>query len=181
VVALGERARGRRSLYSGTASLRLCRRSYRRARDFVPGLALAAALTCALSLGGCAFQMASLVSRDDTDSPTTGSLGQAPGQVVRVADASQPAQRDLAYARAAASDALARGGKDASVPWENPQTGAGGNITPLATAYSEGGSPCRDFLASYVHGGAQDWLQGAACRDRRGVWEIRRLKALKPS
>ena len=47
---------------------------------------------------------------------------------------------------------LARGGKDASVPWQNPQTGAGGNITPLATSYSEGGLPCRDFLASYVHG-----------------------------
>jgi surface antigen len=90
---------------------------------------------------------------------------------------------DLAYARAAASDVLARGGKDSSVkdesvPWENPKTGAGGNITPLATAYSEGGLPCRDFLTSYVHGGSHDWLQGAACRDAQGVWEVRRLKPL---
>ncbi len=81
---------------------------------------------------------------------------------------------------------LARGGKDASVkdesvPWENPQTGAGGNITPLATAYSEGGLPCRDFLASYVHGGSHDWLQGAACRDAQGVWEVKRLKPLGSS
>ncbi len=53
------------------------------------------------------------------------------------------------------------------MPWQNPQTGAGGNITPLATSYSEGGLSCRDFLASYVHGGSQDWLQGAACRTSR--------------
>ena len=58
------------------------------------------------------------------------------------------------------------------MPWQNPQTGAGGNITPLATSYSEGGLPCRDFLASYVHGAAQDWLQGAACRTASGAWEV---------
>jgi surface antigen len=97
------------------------------------------------------------------------------------ADASQPAATDLAYASAAASDVLGRGGKDSSVPWENPHSGAGGNITPLATAYSEGGLSCRDFLASYVHGGSHDWLQGAACRDVRGVWEVKRLKPLKAS
>ncbi len=85
---------------------------------------------------------------------------------------------DLAYARAAASDALARGSKDSSVPWQNPETGAGGNITPLATSYSEGGRPCRDFLASYVHGGSQDWLQGAACRTAAGDWKVERLKPL---
>ena len=50
---------------------------------------------------------------------------------------SAPSETDLAYARAAAADALARGSKDSSVPWENPNTGAGGNITPLA-AHNEG-------------------------------------------
>jgi len=110
---------------------------------------------------------------------TTGSIVQPAGQVVRLADAAGPAESDLAYARAAATDVLARGGKDTSVPWQNPQTGAGGNITPLATAYSEGGLPCRDFLASYVHGGSHDWLQGAACRTARGGWEVKRLKPLK--
>jgi surface antigen len=111
----------------------------------------------------------------------TGSIGQAGGPAVRVADAPPPAEVDLVYARAAASDVLARGGKDASVPWQNPQTGAGGNITPLATSYSEGGLLCRDFLASYVHAGSQDWLQGAACRSASGAWEVTRLKPLKPS
>lgn len=141
----------------------------------------------ALSVSGCSYRLLSLTSKDDTDTPTgsitpAGHTPQGPGTVLASA-APQPLPSDLAYARAAASDVLARGGKDASVkdesvPWENPQTGAGGNITPLATAYSEGGLPCRDFLTSYVHGGSHDWLQGAACRDAHGVWEVKRLKPL---
>jgi hypothetical protein len=134
----------------------------------------------AFVLGGCSYRLSALTSKDDAEL-TTGSLARPPDQAARLAAPSPPTDGDLAYARAAASDALARGAKDSSVPWQNPQTGAGGNITPLATSYSEGGLPCRDFLASYVHGGSQDWFEGAACRSSRGLWEIRRLKPLKPS
>jgi surface antigen len=148
---------------------------------------------CAFAVSGCSYRLASLGSSDDGDPPTTGSIAApaagfgATGLAAKepgakgasvTASASPRSDADLAYARAAASDALARGGKDSSVPWQNPETGAGGNITPLATSYSEGGRPCRDFLASYVHGGSQDWLQGAACRTADGAWEVRRLKPL---
>ena len=37
-----------------------------------------------------------------------------------------PSEADLAYARAAAAEALARGTKDTSHPGENPHTGARG-------------------------------------------------------
>ena len=169
MLAWGDREVCRRSLYNGTAALRL-------SRQLRAGAAIAAALS-ALALSGCSYRLLSFDSKDDT--ATTGSIVQPAGQTVRLVDATAPADGDLAYARAAASDVLARGGKDASVPWENPQTGAGGNITPLATAYTEGGLSCRDFLASYVHGGSHDWLQGAACRSIAGIWEVRRLKPLK--
>ena len=142
---------------------------------------LSAAVVSALAVAGCSYRLASLVSQDDTDTQPTGSIAQPADQPADVVEGSGPADGDLAYARAAASDALAHGAKDTSVPWHNPQTGAGGNITPLATSYSEGGLPCRDFLASYVHGTAQDWLQGAACRTASGTWEVTRLKPLKPS
>jgi surface antigen len=143
-----------------------------------------------LNLCGCSYRLVSLNSKEDADLQTTGSItpsgrwsdhgsGHGPNNGVRTGEASPRAEVDLAYARAAASTVLARGAKDASMPWENPQSGAGGNITPLATAYSEDGLPCRDFLASYVHGGSHDWLQGAACRDAQGTWEVRRLKPLK--
>jgi surface antigen len=90
----------------------------------------------------------------------------------------QVSEADLAYARAAAAAALARGAKGNSVPWQNPQTGVGGNITPLAASYSQDGAHCRDFLASYMSAGAQAWLQGSACRSVRGEWEIKSLKPL---
>src|SRR3979411_2464375 len=71
-----------------------------------------------------------------------------------------PADGDLAFARAAASEALAKDGKTTSVPWENPRTGARGTVTPLAGAYTQDGFVCRDFLASYVRQGTESWLQG---------------------
>lgn len=85
---------------------------------------------------------------------------------------------DLAYARAAAADALGRGGMGNSVPWQNPQTGVGGNITPLTASYREDGLSCRDFLASYVSGASQAWLHGSACRSARGGWQVKSLKPL---
>ena len=180
MLAWGSRDACRQSLYNGTAGLRLSRRRYW-LRNW---LAVALGVLSALSVSGCSYRLVSLTSKEDADVTTTGSIAPTGHMVPTIPQAtaiSQPATLDLAYARAAASDVLARGGKDASAPWENPQTGAGGNITPLATAYSEGGLPCRDFLTSYVHGGSHDWLEGAACRDAHGVWEVKRLKPLKRS
>ena len=87
-----------------------------------------------------------------------------------------PSETDLAFARNAASDVLTKGDKDASQPWENPETGARGSVTPLAQAYSSEGRTCRDFLASYVKGDTESWLQGAACQTGHGLWEIHTLK-----
>ena len=87
-----------------------------------------------------------------------------------------PTESDLAFARNAASDVLTKGDKDSSQPWENPETGARGSVTPLAQAYSSDGRTCRDFLASYVNGHSESWLQGAACQIAHGRWEIHTLK-----
>ena len=90
-----------------------------------------------------------------------------------------PPEADLAVARAAASEILAKGGKDASIPWENPSTGARGTITPLTSTENQSGGACRDFLASYVKNGVESWLQGEACRVERGKWEVRSLRPWK--
>ena len=131
--------------------------------------------------GGCSFQLQSLLAKNDGDVETTGAIGRPAAQPKRVADAAPPSEVDLAYARAAASEVLAHSAKDQSVPWQNPNTGASGNITPLETSYTEGGQRCRDFLASYVHGSAQEWLQGTACHVSQGNWEVKSLKPLKRS
>ena len=154
-------------LYSGCARARLWR-----------GLPLAAAL--ALACGGCSVstgQFDSLFGGSDK-SETTGSITPPPG-AKEVAEL--PPAGDLAFARAAASDVLTRGGTNASAPWENPRTGARGTVTPIASAYTQDGQTCRDFLASYVSGASQAWMQGEACKHDKGVWEVRALKPWKRS
>ena len=135
-------------------------------------------MLAAFSAGGCAYRLDSIFSKNDADVEQTGSIGKTGHEL---GDSGSPAlaEVDLAYARATAADALSRGGRDLSVPWENPQTGANGNITPLASSYTEGNATCRDFLASYVHGQTQSWLQGEACRSDHGAWEVKSLKPLK--
>ncbi len=124
---------------------------------------------------GCSLPLDTMFENSAAEAEQTGSV--APND--RQGQAATPSEADLAYARAVAADALARGSKDSSIPWGNPLSGAGGNITPLAASYNEGVLSCRDFLASYVRGQAQAWLKGEACRSEHGTWEVKSLKQLK--
>ena len=140
----------------------VCRRLWR-------GLATAGAIALSFGAAGCSLSgpLDSLFGSDRTASITP-----PPG----TKDAAQlPPDADLAYARAAASVVLSRGEKDTSMPWENPRTGTRGTVTPIATAYTQDGRTCRDFLASFVSGNSQSWLQGEACK-QQGEWEVRTLK-----
>ncbi|HEX5213167.1 MAG TPA: RT0821/Lpp0805 family surface protein [Pseudolabrys sp.] len=156
-------------LYSGSGRARLWR-----AAPF------AGALTLALAGGGCSISMSALdpLFGGSEKSETTGSITPPPGAK---GVAQLPPDGDLAYARAAASDVLASGGKDSSAPWENPRTGARGTVTPIASAYTQDGLTCRDFLASYVQGASQAWMQGEACKQDKGSWEVRALRPWKRS
>lgn len=134
-----------------------------------------------VSAGGCStsYQLGSLFGKDDDKPAHTGAVSQ--GARSANASAKLPSDSDLALAKAAATDVLTRGGKDASAPWENPQTGARGTVTPIAAAYDQDGAVCRDFLASFVRDGSESWLQGEACRAGRGQWEVRKLTPWKRS
>ncbi len=119
--------------------------------------------------GGCSLSRTDGAFARMDDREATGALS--------AAGALAPTESDLAFARNAASDVLTKGDKDSSQPWENPETGARGSVTPLAQAYSAtDGRTCRDFLASYVNGRVESWLQGAACQTGHGRWEIHTLK-----
>lgn len=141
--------------------------------------AAAAALSAAFACAGCSFQLDSMFSKTDDDATLTGSVVHPGAQLATHAAVVNLSAADLAYARAAAAEALARGGDVNSVPWQNPQTGVGGNITPLAASHDEDGLPCRDFLASYTSAGAQAWLHGSACRTAGGEWQVKDLKPLQ--
>jgi hypothetical protein len=129
----------------------------------VPACALAV-VALGLCLGGCSYPLGSLLDGDKAK----------PGAFK--VTSKLPSDADLAYASAAAAAALAQGGKDMSAPWENPGTGARGTITPIDTAYSQDGSECRAFLASYVVENDSAWLHGEACRKDEGQWVVRNLK-----
>jgi surface antigen len=124
----------------------------------------------AVGSGGCSLSRTDGAFARMDDNEVTGSIGAAQ------ASGAAPTESDLAFARNAASDVLTKGDKDSSQPWENPETGARGSVTPLAQAYSSDGRTCRDFLASYVNGRSEGWLQGAACQIGHGRWEIHTLK-----
>jgi len=141
-------------------------------------LGFAAALALGLACAGCSMsgQLDSMFPSGDK-SETTGSINPPPG-----AKAGElPPDTDLVFARAAVSEVLSRAGNSSSVPWENPNSGARGTVTPIASAYSQAGQTCRDFLASYVQGTSQAWLQGEACKHDKGAWEVRSLKPWKRS
>ena len=139
-----------------------------------------AALSLALVSGGCSFsyQLDSMFARQ-RGADTTAAI--RPAATGHQTVAALPQDGDLAAARAAVSEALAKSGRDASVPWEDPSTGARGTVTPLSNAYTQDGTTCRDFLASYVRDGAESWLQGDACRIHQGKWTVRKMRPLKRS
>jgi hypothetical protein len=145
--------------YSGRLKPRLWR----------PARLSVAAISLAFACSGCSFsyQLESVFGK---------STGEPTGSVTIAQALALPPDADLAYARAAAAELLNRGGKDLSLPWENPHTGARGTVTPIATAYNQHGLVCHDFLASYVRGRDEAWLQGEACRLNEGRWEVRSLK-----
>lgn len=158
-----------RARYNGTRVASLWRR-----------LLPAVALLLALPAGACSFsyQLGSLFG-PDSKSDATGSLASSATPATGEPTIELAAAGDLAFARAAATRALSLDGKTTSIPWENPSTGARGTVTPLASAYTQDGFVCRDFLASYVRQGAESWLQGEGCRVHRGKWEIRALRPWK--
>ena len=152
-------------LYRVTSALRLWRS--RRAA------ALAAALMLPVGAGGCSYQLGSVFGKD-TPADATGGI--APVSAVATPPTHAPSDSDIAIASAAAAAVLSKSGADASLPWENPHTGARGTVTPLANAYTQDGFVCRDFLASFVRDKMESWLQGEACRVHQGKWVVRSLK-----
>jgi surface antigen len=135
---------------------------------------LFSALSLALMAGACG--MAAKFSLPSLGSSTASAGAEAKTDSIDLisALATGAFTGDDIIAASEATAALLGRGKGG--PWENPQTGARGTITPIAAAYRDNGVECRDFLASYVRDKAEAWMQGEACRDRSGRWEVRTLK-----
>jgi hypothetical protein len=148
------------------------------------GTSFLLAVSLGVAGGGCSYKLGSLFKDKDAEKPAYTATTPPAGRMEGTSDpqpAGMPPEGDLAFARAAASEALTRGGRDVSVPWENPRTGARGSVTPLPSGSTQDGNPCRGFLVSYVLDGNELWLQGEACRIQEGRWEVRNLRPWKRS
>jgi hypothetical protein len=132
-----------------------------------------------LAAGGCStnVKLPAMFGKDDDKPAQTGAILNPPAPE----GTGLPPASDLAYAKVVAAEAVSRGREDASLPWENPATGARGTVTPVAAVYRLEGELCRDFIASYVAEGSESWMQGEACKAGKGQWEVRRLKAWRRS
>ena len=97
---------------------------------------------------------------DAADPDITGSVASS----LAMQPMAELAEADLVIARATVNEALNKAGKDTSVPWENPATGARGTVTPLARSYARGWPDLPRFPRQLRAKGSESWLQGEACR-----------------
>lgn len=78
---------------------------------------------------------------------------------------------DLTYAERSSQYALENAQTGQAVPWNNPDSGNSGNITPTRT-YQEAGAYCREFTHTINVGGRQEQAYGNACRQPDGTWKV---------
>jgi surface antigen len=140
--------------------------------------------------GGCSMSMELGSLFSDKDEPKTvaakadgkditGSLPLQAKQAEGSTRSGNPA--DWGLATVALREALGDNEEGSSIPWQNPATGSRGTVTPVAAAYIKDGFACRNFLASHVGNGREDWFEGTACRIHRGQWDIRSTRPLAKS
>jgi len=59
---------------------------------------------------------------------------------------------------------------DESVPWVNPDSGAEGTFTPVATHEGPEGQVCREYAVDAIIDGREEVVYGTACRQPDGSW-----------
>jgi surface antigen len=143
----------------------------------------------AMFLGGCSMQLSSLLPGGVSDTGPTvirnandDTTASIPLHMASARDIPMGMSAiDWPHAQAALREALARTDEGPSVPWDNPASGARGTVTPIASAFTKDGIPCRNFIASHVKDGVESWSEGLACRVSANMWEVKTVKAIKKS
>ena len=136
-----------------------------------PAGAVMTLILIGVGAGGCSMSRTDDAFAKMDDNDLTGSIGPP------AAGGPAPTESDLAFARNAASDVLTKGDKDSSQPWENPDTGARGSVTPLAQAYDCGrDAPAGIFWQAMSMAATRAGCRAPPARPASGRWEIHTLK-----
>jgi surface antigen len=132
---------------------------------------LGALLFLGTALGGCSVSMpmGSLLGDDDP----TGAI-QKPQLDGLVGE-------DWRRAKAALAAALGGGQTKNPVAWANPGSGVKGSFSPVGDAYQTASGPCRGFAAAVDRNDMDDSLQGTACSDKNGDWQVTDVRPISKS
>jgi surface antigen len=132
---------------------------------------LLAILSAGMALGGCSVSMpmGSLLGDDDS----TGSI-QKPQLDGLVGE-------DWRRAKAALAAALGASDAKAPVAWTNPDSGTKGSFLPVGDAYATASGTCRAFSAAVDRNDTDDSLQGTACSDKNGDWQVTDVRSVAKS
>lgn len=79
---------------------------------------------------------------------------------------------DMTYYNQTSQKAFETAQPGQSLPWQNPQSGNSGTITPAAPYRADNGQYCREFQNKITVGGKTESGYGTACRQPDGSWQI---------
>jgi len=79
-------------------------------------------------------------------------------------------ERDRRMAAETTHRALETASTGATVPWQNPDTGHSGAVTPTRTYQTASGTFCREYQQSVTIDGKSEQVTGTACRQPDGSW-----------
>lgn len=81
---------------------------------------------------------------------------------------------DMSYYNQTSQRALETAQPGQAMPWENPQSGNYGTITPKSYYQTAQGQYCREYQQSITVNGRVSNGYGTACRQPDGSWEIQK-------
>lgn len=129
---------------------------------------------CAAGLGACSVSVPLAPLNASAGDDVTGSIRKDAPALSRRLD-----PEDWRRAKAAMGTALDPQGNGASVGWSNGQSGARGTFVSVAQAYPTDGRICRAFIAKVETAEGAEDVQGTACREGAGDWDLRDVKPWK--
>lgn len=135
------------------------------------GLRRVTLLACFALLGGCSVSMpmASLMPAHYDDET---------GSIPDFRSNGWLDDADWRRAKPAFDKALAEKAASAE-SWNNPDSGAKGKFRAVGQAFAGSVGMCRGFHATVVESAANRALEGTACADKAGNWQVTNVKRIK--
>lgn len=79
---------------------------------------------------------------------------------------------DMQYYHQTSQQAMEVGQPGQAFPWQNPQSGNSGTVTPSNYYQNSAGQYCREYAQTINVGGSAQSGYGTACRQPDGTWQI---------